>query len=311
MKRKTSIKVISTGSFVPAGTLSNFDLEKIVDTNDDWIFSRTGIRNRHIANGEDTSDLAFQAARLAIGKVNYDTSKIGLILVATCTADYHSPSVACMVQAKLGLHEQDIACFDINAACTGFIYALSVASELIGSGRYSGALVIGADTLSKYTDYEDRSTCILFGDGAGAFIIESADEYKPVDFYLSARGEISQSIIFDPKIKMDGRKIYAFATKILEHSIRKVLENNNLTIDDIDVIIPHQANLRIIEKAAKSLNIVMDKFYINIDKYGNTSSASIPLAFDEFMTAFGGHGKKVIFVGFGGGLTWGAALLTL
>ena len=314
MKRKNinNIKIISTGHYTPPGTLSNFDLEKIVDTSDEWIYSRTGIKSRHIVYDEKTSDLAYHAARNAIGKANYDKSKIDIILVATCTGDYNSPSVACKVQALLGLDRQDIACFDVNAACSGFIYALCIASQMLNSNRYFSALVIGAETLSLYTDYQDRSTCVLFGDGAGAVILENTEEHKAADFYLSAKGEMDLSIVINDKIWMDGRKIYQFAVKAIEQSINIIMHNNELIESDILAIIPHQANLRIIEKAAQVLNIDINKFYINIEKYGNTSAASIPIAFDEFMsTLYNPNGKKVIFVAFGAGLTWGAAMLTL
>jgi len=309
-KNKNNIKIISTGRYVPPGTLSNYDLEKMVETSDEWIYSRTGIRSRHIANGEKTSDLAYKAACNAIEKANYDASKIDLILVATCTGDYNSPSVSCLVQALLGL--KNIACFDVNAACSGFIYALSVATQMVNGSHYNSALVIGADTLSLYTDYQDRNTCVLFGDGAGAVIIENTEENKPADFYLSARGDLDLPILINSKISMEGRKIYQFATKIMVYSLDKIMKDNKLTKDDIEIIIPHQANLRIIERAANSLDINIEKFYINIDKYGNTSAASIPIAFDEYYTSVSKRSdKKVIFVGFGGGLTWGAAMLTI
>src|SRR5690554_1048840 len=309
-KNKNNIKIISTGRYVPPGTSSNYDLEKMVETSDEWIYSRTGIRSRHIANGEKTSDLAYKAACNAIEKANYDASKIDLILVATCTGDYNSPSVSCLVQALLGL--KNIACFDVNAACSGFIYALSVATQMVNGSHYNSALVIGADTLSLYTDYQDRNTCVLFGDGAGAVIIENTEENKPADFYLSARGDLDLPILINSKISMEGRKIYQFATKIMVYSLDKIMKDNKLTKDDIEIIIPHQANLRIIERAANSLDINIEKFYINIDKYGNTSAASIPIAFDEYYTSVSKRSdKKVIFVGFGGGLTWGAAMLTI
>ena len=307
-----NVKIVSTGHYVPSGVLSNEDLEKIVDTSDEWIYSRTGIKTRRIANGEKTSDMAYLAALDAINKAGYEASRIDLILVATCTGDYRAPSVACRVQALLGLSERDVACFDVNAACSGFVYASSVASQMLNGGRYSSALVIGAETLSLYTDYEDRGTCVLFGDGAGAMILESTNEYKPADFYLSAKGELDLSIVINDKIAMDGRKIYQFAVRVFEESIQKIMLDNGLGKEDIAVIIPHQANLRIIEKAAELLNIDIEKFYINIEKYGNTSAASIPFAFDEYMSAAPRQeNKKVIFVGFGAGLTWGAAMLTL
>jgi 3-oxoacyl-[acyl-carrier-protein] synthase-3 len=313
MKKKlNNVKVVSTGRYIPEKIMTNVDFEKIVDTNDEWIYTRTGIKNRHFSEGETTSDLATKAAKNAIEKANYDTSKIDLIIVATFTPDYKSPAVASLVQAKLGLNDQDIACFDINAACTGFIYSLNVASQMLNSGAYQSALVIGAEVISKVINFEDRNTCVLFGDGSGAAILENTSEVKPAYFYTSSKGDLDEIIIVKDKIAMDGKKVYQFATKILEKSIKKAFEDCDLTIDEIEAIIPHQANLRIIESAAKSLNIDINKFFINIQKYGNTSAASIAIALDEYIeTLENKENKKIMFVGFGAGYTWGAALLTL
>jgi 3-oxoacyl-[acyl-carrier-protein] synthase-3 len=312
MNKLNNVKVVSTGKYIPETVLTNQDMEKMVDTTDEWIYTRTGIKNRHIVNGETTSDMATRAARKAIEKVNYDTSKIDLILVATFTPDYMSPSVANLVQAKLGLNDQDITCFDLNAACSGFIYAVNVATQMLNSGTYKAALVIGAETLSKVTNYEDRNTCVLFGDGSGAVILENTDETKPAYFYTSSKGDLDKIILVVQKIAMEGKKVYQFATKAIENSVNKVLNDCGLTKDDIEKVIPHQANLRIIEKAAELLTIDMSKFFINIDKYGNTSAASIAIALDEYLdTLTERDNKKIILVGFGGGFTWGAALLTL
>ncbi|MCK9470415.1 MAG: beta-ketoacyl-ACP synthase III [Bacilli bacterium] len=313
MKNKTNnIKVVSTGKYLPKDVLTNFDMEQIIDTNDEWIYTRTGIKERRRATKETTSDMATSAALDAIEKANYDKEKIDLIVVATFTPDVSSPSVANYVQAKLGLNEQDVMCFDINAACTGFIYALNVASQMVNSGFYKSALVIGSELLTNVVNYQDRNTCVLFGDGAGAMIIENTDEDKPAYFYASSKGDLEDIIIVDPLIRMEGRKVYTFATKILDKSVNKVLEETNTSIEDIDMLIPHQANARIIESAAKSLNLSMDKVFLNINKYGNTSSASIPIAVDEYLeTLDNKEGKKIVLVGFGGGFTWGAALLTL
>lgn len=311
-KKFINIKVLSTGSYVPDNIMTNEDLEKIVDTNDEWIFTRTGIKNRRIVKNETTSDLATKAALNAIDKINFDKDKIDLIIVATFTPDVLSPSVANFVQAKLDLNHRDIMCFDINAACTGFIYALNIASQMLNGEQYKTALVIGAEVLSKTINYEDRNTCVLFGDGAGAMIIQKTKEAKPSYIYCGSRGDLEETIIVDPLIRMEGRKVYQFATKILEESVNKVLDVTNLKIEDIDVLIPHQANARIIESAAKSLNVEMDKVFMNISDYGNTSSASIPIAIDEYIkTVKNTENNKVMLVGFGGGFTWGAALLTL
>ena len=310
--KQINIKVVSSGRYLPETIVTNQDFEKIVDTTDEWIYSRTGIKERRKVTNELTSDLASKAALKAIEKVNYDKSKIDLIIVATFTPEYLSPSVANMVQAKLGLNDQDVACFDINAACTGFIYSVNVACQMLNSGAYSSAIVIGAEVLSKVTNYQDRNTCVLFGDGAGAIILEKTEENKPASFYASSKGDMEQTIIVNPLIHMEGRRVYAFATKVFENSINKILLENNLKQSDIDMIIPHQANIRIIESAARSLDIDINKFFINIEKYGNTSAASIAIAFDEYLeTISDRNNKKVVFVGFGGGFTWGAVLLTL
>lgn len=311
-KKQNNIKVVSTGRYVPEQIVTNQDFEKIIDTTDEWIFSRTGIKERRKVTFEETSDLAYFAATDAINKVNYDKSKIDLIIVATFTPDCASPATANFLQAKLGLNDQDIACFDINAACTGFIYAINVASQMLNSGAYNSALVIGAEVISKVTNYQDRNTCVLFGDGAGAIILENTTDSKPASFYTSSRGDVEKTIIVNPLIHMEGRRVYAFATKVLEESIRKILVENSLTKDDIDIFIPHQANIRIIESAARSLDIEIEKFYLNIERYGNTSAASIAIAFDEYLESIPDrNNKRVVFVGFGGGFTWGAALLTL
>ena len=307
-----NFKIVSSGSYVPNKVLTNFDLEKIVDTNDEWIYTRTGIKNRRIVEDETTSDMATIAATRAIERVNYDKTKIDLIFVATFTPDILSPSVANFVQAKLGLNEVELMSFDVNAACTGFIYALNIAKEMLSSGNFKSALVIGAETLSKQTNYTDRNTCVLFGDGAGAVIVEATDEEKPAYFYSASKGDLEEIIYVDPLIRMEGRKVYHFASRILEKSVNEVLNKAKLSIKDIDLIIPHQANARIIESAVKSLEFDMDKVFMNIDKYGNTSSASIPIAIDEYLRSTKDtEGKKIILVGFGGGFTWGAGLLTL
>lgn len=314
-KKQINLKIISTGHYVPPKCLTNEDLEKMVDTSDKWIFSRTGIKNRHITENpsiENTSDLAYKAALNAISKSNYDKEKIDLIITATFTPDYKSPSVANLVQAKLGLSHKEITCFDLNAACTGFIYALNVASLMLNNGNYQSALVIGAEVISKYTDYTDRNTCVLFGDGAGAVIIEKTFEKKPAHFFTASRGELDKLIYVDNFVHMNGKEVYLFATNALEKSICKVLNDTNLNINDIKTIIPHQANLRIIQSVAKNLGLDMSKFFINIEKYGNTSAASIAIALDEFMMSPDAKpDDKVLMVGFGGGFTYGASILTI
>jgi 3-oxoacyl-[acyl-carrier-protein] synthase-3 len=311
-KTMNQVKVVTTGHYVPNQILTNFDLEKIVQTTDEWIHTRTGIRNRRIAKGENTSDLAAKAALDAIQKAQYDSSKIDLIIVATFTPDYASPAVANMVQAKLGLNDRDITCFDLNAACTGFIYALNVATQMLQGGHYQSALVIGAEVISKVTDWTNRDTCVLFGDGAGAVILENTQEDKPAYFYTASKGDLDNIIYVDNHVHMDGQRVYQFATRAIESSIAKVLTECNMTNEQVTKIIPHQANLRIIQNAAKNLHFDMDKFFINIEKYGNTSAASIIIALDEYIGSLDDvNNQKIILVGFGAGFTWGSALLTL
>lgn len=313
--KMNNIKIISTGHYVPEKCLTNKDLEEIVDTSDKWIYTRTGIKNRHIIEDlelENTSELAYKAALDAINKVNYDKNKIDLIIIATFTPDYRSPAVANLVQGKLGLSHKEIPCFDINAACAGFIYALNVASQMIGSGNYNNALVIGAEVITKFVDYTDRNTCVLFGDGAGAVIIEKTHENKPAYFYTASQGELERIIYVDDYVHMDGKRVYQFATSTIEKAIKKALTDTNLSYDEIKVIIPHQANLRIIQSVAKNLGLDMNKFFINIQEYGNTSAASIAIAMDEFLsTSDAKQNDKLLLVGFGGGFTYGAAILTI
>ncbi|MBU1145703.1 MAG: ketoacyl-ACP synthase III [Firmicutes bacterium] len=312
MSNYPNIKVISTGHYVPEKILSNHDLEQIVSTTNEWIVSRTGIKNRRIAEGENTSDLAVKAAKDAILSSNYDTSKIDLIIVATFTPDYKSPSVASLVQAKLGLNNQEITAFDLNAACTGFIYALNVASRMLESKAFKSALVIGAEVISKVTDYTDRNTCVLFGDGAGAVLLELTNEYKPAMFYTASKGDLDKILYVDEFVHMDGQKVYQFASKAIEKSILKLLEFDKSSFDKIDTIIPHQANLRIIQSASKSLKIPMENFFLNIELYGNTSAASCAIALDEYVkSSVDTENQAVLLVAFGAGLTWGGARLTL
>ena len=307
---KGCFKIVSTGRFTPEGVLSNHDLEKIVDTTDEWITSRTGIKERRIVNGKNTSDLAAIAAMNAIEKANYDKDKIDLIIVATFTAELRSPSMACRVQAKLGLDKPGILAFDINAACTGFIYGLNIAEKMMHSGSYKSALIIGAEVISKFTDYKDRNTCVLFGDGAGAMIIEK-DESKEVIFNVQTKSDDDLILYVDDYVNMDGPKVYQFASRVIKSSVNGVLEYGNIDRSQIKKIIPHQANIRIIQSASKALKMPIESFYVNIHKYGNTSAASIPIALDEMLEEGTMEaGDKVILVGFGAGLTSGACLLT-
>lgn len=307
----SKIKIISAGKYVPDTIITNEDLEKLVDTSDEWIVTRTGIKRRHRAIDELTSEMATKAARQAIERVNYDINKIDLIIMATITGDQMTPSTANFVQAQLGLTHH-VMSFDINAACTGFVYGLEVAASLLQTGRFRAALVIGGEILTKIVDYTDRNTCVLFGDGAGAMIIEPAyHEYHSAYFFNAARGDTNSTLTVVNKIKMDGKKVYQFAVDAMEQAIHQVLEDAKLDITDIDMIIPHQANERIIQSVSKSTGIPMEKFMLNLSEYGNTSAASIPLTIAEYFDQNEIKGQKILLVGFGGGFTWGSAILQL
>ena len=301
------IKVLGTGHYVPNQIITNHDLEKLVETSDEWIVSRTGIKERRKVTTETTHEMAYLASKEALKKANIDASEIDIIIVATITENQKTPAVANFVAGLLGI-EHDVMSFDINAACTGFVYALELASSLIQQPKYRKALVIGAETLSNVLDYTDRNTCILFGDGAGAVVIEKGNDNNLGYFYNTSKPDMTNTLDVGTYIKMDGRKVFLFAVDVVEKSILKVLEDENLTIDDIDHIIPHQANERIIMSVAKSMNVSMDKFVMNIASYGNTSAASIPLTLSEYKEKHK-ETKRVLFVGFGGGFTYGSAIV--
>lgn len=300
-----NIKVVASGKYAPEKIITNKDLEAIVETSDEWIRTRTGIHERRKAETETSTDMAYYAALNAIETYGYDKSKIDLVIVATITSERQTPSVANLVMGRLGLRE-GIMSFDVNAACTGFVYALEIASSLISTNQYKSALVVGSERLSSVLDYTDRNTCILFGDGAGAVIIEQNINAKAF-YYNASKADMTDILTVDKTIRMDGKKVYVFATDVVEKSIRHILEVNHLTIDDIDAILPHQANERIIQSVAKSMDIPMSKFELNIATYGNTSAASIPILIAEYMTKH--QNKRVLLVGFGGGFTWGSAII--
>lgn len=320
------VRIIGVGSYVPPKVVTNDDLSKIVDTNHEWILDRTGICERRVSEGEDTSSMAYKAAIDAMKKADVTGEDLDLIIVATITPDSFIPSVACMLQKMIGA--KNATAFDISAACTGFIYSLEVAEDLIKGGKYKRALVVGAETLSKIVDWTDRSTCILFGDGAGACVIEISKENdsKIVNTYsMSDGGKWSalttgandvkspfskQENIKNKHIQMNGREVFKFATSVMVDSVKKVLEGTKYSLEDIDYVVPHQANLRIIDYAAKKLSIPREKFYVNLDRFGNTSSASIPIALsDMYNQGKLKTGNLVVLVGFGGGLTCGATLI--
>ena len=315
------MKILGFGKAVPRKIVTNDDLSKFVETSDKWIFQRTGIRERRISD-ENTSELAYRSAVDAIKNSNIDKNEIDLIVCATMTPDNFTPSVACMVQEKLGLGD-NVTAFDVNAACTGFVYALKIVASMLNT-YHKKALIIGCETLSKIINFEDRNTCVLFGDGAGAIVVEK-DE-KNEEFYTCSLGndkdliaenvemnfEMKNKVLKSGFLKMDGKEVFKFAINVVEKSINKILDMNNLKIEDINLIIPHQANQRIINNVAKKFNISNDKFFVNLEKYGNTSAASIPMALCEaFESKKITKGDKVILVGFGGGLTWGSTIIEI
>jgi len=319
------VKIIGTGSYAPLNVVTNDDLSKIMETSDEWIYSRTGIRERKISITENTSDLSTRAAIRALKNANVKAEDIDLIILGTCTPDNFIPSTACIVQANIGAI--NATSFDISAACTGFIYGLNIATQFIKTGQSKTALVIGAETLSKVINWEDRTTSVLFGDGAGAAILKISEEKGIISVYTGSDGSKGDVLkceanpLINPYttskgthnkfVTMDGREIFKFAVKVIEKSINEVLKDTEYSLEDIKYIVPHQANQRIIEYCAKKLNIDGDKFYTNLDVYGNTSAASIPIAFDELVgKKLLNKGDKVIFVGFGGGLSWGAVLVS-
>lgn len=319
-----SVEIIGTGSYVPQRVVTNDELSAIVETSDEWISTRTGISERRISLGENTSDLAAKAALDALKNAKLVAKDIELIIVATTSPDSFVPSTACIVQELIGA--SNAVCFDISAACTGFIFALNTAAQYIKTGEYKTALVVGSEVLSKIMNWEDRNTCVLFGDGAGAAVLKAGEE-GIIKTYIASDGVkgreflhcfasqvknpfMNNSVDTADKINMNGKEVFKFAVRVMANSIEKVLDDSQNSIEDIDYIVPHQANIRIIDFVAKKLKIDKDKFFINLNKYGNTSGASIPLALDE-MNKKGllKKGSKVIFVGFGGGLTWGSVLV--
>lgn len=306
-----SLDIVSTGKYIPSAVITNDDLEKMVDTNDEWIVSHTGIKTRHKAVGEDTSDLAYKAAKDALEKGKVDPETIDAIIVATITADFASPSMAAIVQARLGLNHRDITCFDVNAACTGFVYALQMATALVNTGPYRHILVIGAEVLTKILDYTDRNTCILFGDGAGAMIIRQGQPHQKAFFYTASEGDIEDVLSVKEILRMQGRRVFKFAINAVEKSINRLLELDEARLDQVTKIIPHQANYRIIDGVAELKKIPLNKFFLNLEHYGNTSAASIPIAFDEYIQEQPlRKGDKIMMVGFGAGLTWGGVVFT-
>jgi 3-oxoacyl-[acyl-carrier-protein] synthase-3 len=303
-------KIIGTGSYLPAKVLTNYDLEKIVDTSHDWIFTRSGIVERHFAaDNELTSDLALQASLKAINAAGITADEIDLIIVATTSPDQLFPSTACILQDKLGIKNGSPA-FDMQAVCGGFVYALNTADMYIRGGQAKTVLVVGAEVLSRMLDWNDRTTCVLFGDGAGAVIVRASAEPGIVLSKLHADGSHRNMLKADPKISMDGKSVFKFAVKVLSDVVDEILEDKKLTGSDIDWMVPHQANIRIIEATAKKLGLPMDKVVVTVASHGNTSAASIPLALDTAVRD--GRikaGQNIMIEAVGGGFTWGAVLI--
>jgi 3-oxoacyl-[acyl-carrier-protein] synthase-3 len=306
---KTYSRIIGTGSYLPARTVTNFDLEKVVDTSHDWIFSRSGISERHVAaEGEFASDLACQASLKAIEAAGIATDEIDLIIVATTSPDMPFPSTACILQDKLGI-QNGAPAFDVQAVCGGFVYALNTADMYIRGGQAKTALVVGAEVLSRMLDWEDRTTCVLFGDGAGAVVLQASTEPGIIGAKLHADGRHRAMLKADPKISMDGQSVFKFAVKVLSDVVEELLDEHKLSGADIDWLVPHQANIRIIEATAKKLGLSLDHVVKTVALHGNTSAASIPLALDTAVRAGTiKSGQNVLIEAVGGGFTWGAIL---
>jgi 3-oxoacyl-[acyl-carrier-protein] synthase-3 len=313
-------RIVGTGGYLPAKVLTNRDLELAVDTTDEWIVARTGIRQRHIAaDGEKTSDLALAASRNALSAAGLGAGEIDLIVMATTTPDVVFPSTACMLQAKLGAH--NCPAFDVQAVCSGFVYALSTADSLLRAGQYRSALVVGAEIYSRILDWSDRSTCVLFGDGAGAVVLRRDSTPGILSTHLHADGSYANLLTVPgtvsggkvsgrPLLQMDGGGVFKFAVKAMDDLVDEALAANGMQRSDIDWLVPHQANIRIIQASAKKLGLSMERVVVTVDRHANTSAASIPLALDE--AARDGRiraGQHVLLEAVGGGFTWGAALV--
>lgn len=323
------VGILGTGKYVPERRLTNRDLEQMVDTNDEWIVTRTGIRERRIADeAEATSDLAYEASVKALAAAGLTADQIDLIIVATITPDMFFPSTACLLQERLGAKQA--AAFDLSAACSGFIYGLAAANGFIQSGLYRRILVVGAETLSRITDYTDRNTCILFGDGAGAVVVGEVPEGRGFQsFVLGADGSggdllricgggsrmpSNAQTVADKRhyLEMNGRDVFKFAVRVMGSAAEEALAKAGLGKQDIDLLVPHQANIRIVHSALERLGLPEDKAMVNLDRYGNVSAASIPLALAEAVEEGRAKaGDRLVLVGFGGGLTWGSTVLVL
>ncbi|MGM0606909.1 MAG: beta-ketoacyl-ACP synthase III [Candidatus Muiribacteriota bacterium] len=323
----TGVKISGLGSFLPEKRVTNKDMEKIVDTTDEWIVSRSGIKERRFAS-EDvaSSDLAYKAALEALRNSNTQPEELGMIIVGTYTPDYPFPSTSCILQGKLGA--ENAWAYDVQAACSGFVYSLITATQFIKNSTYKKILVVGVDTCSRILDFEDRGTCVLFGDGAGAAVIESCEEGSGIiDWTAGADGKGAELIIMpgggskkpasketvenrDHYFKMNGKEVFKFSQRVFPRMIKKLLQRNQISPEKLKIVIPHQANVRILESGAKKAGISFDKLYINLDRYGNTVAGTIPIALHEALKD--GKIQKddyIILAGFGGGLTWASLLI--
>ena len=315
-------RIVGTGSYLPARVVPNAEFAARLETSDAWIRERTGITQRHIAEKtQAASDLALEAARRALDAAGVKAEDLDLILVATSTPDYIFPSTACLLQAKLGVRGS--AAFDLQAVCSGFVYGLATADSFMKSGQYKKALVVGAEVFSRILDWNDRGTCVLFGDGAGAVVLAASE--KPGIHASVLRADGSQSamlsvpgnvcggvVVGSPFLQMNGQAVFKFAVKVLEESARETVAAADMTLADIDWLIPHQANVRILEATARKLGFGPEKLVVTVDHHGNTSAASVPLALDEFVRA--GRirpGQRLLLQGVGGGFTWGSSVVTL
>ncbi len=326
-RERGGARMTGIGHYLPERVLTNFDFEKMVDTTDEWIVTRSGIRERHIASEDQaSSDLAYEASRRALEAAGVNPHDLDLIIVGTVTSDMPFPSTACILQDRLGAKKA--AAFDVTAACSGFIYGLSIAHSLIAHGKNEKVLVVGVETLSRITDYEDRTTCVLFGDGAGAAVLEPCEAGEGIlSSFMQSDGSYAELLYLpaggsrrplteerlrnrEQYVKMKGNDLFKYAVRAMVDASRIVLKEVDMTTKDLDFLVPHQANLRIIEGVRQRLKLPKEKVIVNIDHVGNTSAASIPIAMSEAVTR--GDivpGDKVLMVGFGGGLTWGAVLL--
>ena len=323
MNQKIYSRIIGTGGYLPEKVLTNIDLESMVETSDEWIRERTGIEQRHIAaDGETTADLGENAARAAIEMAGIDAGSIDLIVVATTTPDKIFPSTACLIQQRLGIH--GCPAFDVQAVCSGFVYALSVADQFVKTGMSKRALVIGAETLSRITNWQDRNTCVLFGDGAGAVLLEASEEAGILSTHIHADGEFEELLhvpsgpsklpqtdqVAERTMSMKGNEVFKVAVNTLSKVATETLAANNMQKEDLDWLVPHQANMRIIKATAKKLKLKDDQTVVTVNKHANTSSASVPLALNEAVRDGRiQRGETLLLEAFGGGFTWGSALI--